>query len=84
MAANNSQEQIRDFLGADSLGYLSLESMIASTGLPAKEFCTACYTGQYPSPVESEMDKFVMEQRRTHRHRPISDLVQNEVQRPLL
>jgi amidophosphoribosyltransferase len=84
MAANNSQEQIRDFLGADSLGYLSLEGMIAGTGLPANEFCTACYTGQYPSPVESEMDKFAMEQRRTRYRRPISDLVQNEAQRPLL
>ena len=64
MAANNSQEQIRDFLGADSLGYLTLEGMIAATGLPANEFCTACYTGNYPSPVESEMDKFIMEQHR--------------------
>jgi amidophosphoribosyltransferase len=84
MAANNSQEQIREFLGADSLGYLSLDGMIASTGLPANEFCTACYTGQYPSPVESEMDKFAMEQRRTRYRRPISELVQNETQRPLL
>ncbi len=84
MAANNSQEQIREFLGADSLGYLSLDAMIAATGLPANEFCTACYTGQYPSPVESEMDKFAMEQRRTRYRRPVSDLVQNEAQRPLL
>jgi amidophosphoribosyltransferase len=84
MAANNSQEQIREFLGADSLGYLSLDGMIAGTGLPANEFCTACYTGQYPSPVESEMDKFAMEQRRTRYRRPISDLVQNEAQRSLL
>jgi amidophosphoribosyltransferase len=82
MAANNAHEQIRDFLGADSLGYLSLESMIAATGLPANEFCTACYTGNYPSPVESEHDKFVMEQ---HRHRrPVSDLVPDDAQRKLL
>jgi len=84
MAANNSQEQIREFLGADSLGYLSLDGMIAATGLPANEFCTACYTGQYPSPVESEMDKFVMEQRRTKYRRPVSDLVHDDTQRPLL
>ena len=32
MAANNSLEQIREFLGADSLGYLSLDGMIAATG----------------------------------------------------
>jgi amidophosphoribosyltransferase len=84
MAANNSQEQIREFLGADSLGYLSLDGMITSTGMPANEFCTACYTGQYPSPVESEMDKFVMEQRRTKYRRPVSDLVHDDTQRPLL
>ena len=84
MAANNSQEQIRDFLGADSLGYLTLEGMIAATGLPANEFCTACYTGNYPTPVESEMDKFVMEQHRTRAHRPVSDLVHDDTQRRLL
>ena len=82
MVANNAHEQIREFLGADSLGYLSLEGMIAATGLPANEFCTACYTGNYPSPVESEHDKFVMEQ---HRHRrPVSDLVPDDAQRKLL
>jgi len=84
MAANNSLEQIRDFLGADSLGYLTLDGMIAATGLRANEFCTACYTGNYPSPVESEMDKFVMEQRRSRYHRPVSDLVHDDTQRRLL
>ena len=84
MAANNSQEQIREFLGTDSLGYLSLGGMIAGTGLPANEFCTACYTGQYPSPVETEMDKFAMEQRRTRYRRPVSDLVHDDTQRSLL
>jgi amidophosphoribosyltransferase len=84
MAANNSLDQIRDFLSADSLGYLSLDSMIAATGLPTNEFCTACYTGSYPSPVESEMDKFVMEQHRTRFRRPVSDLVHDDTQRRLL
>ena len=84
MAANNSLEQIRDFLGADSIGYLTLDGMIAATGLRPNEFCTACYTGHYPSPVESEMDKFVMEQRRARSHRPVSDLVHDDTQRRLL
>ena len=82
MAANNTLDQIRDFLGADSLGYLSWGGMVAATGLPATEFCTACYTGNYPSPLEDEMNKFGMEQRRV---RPtVSDLVQENKQRPLL
>lgn len=84
MAANNSLDQIRDFMGADSLGYLSLESMIAATGLPANEFCTACYTGQYPSPVESEHDKFVMEQSRSRYRRTVADLVRDDTQQKLL
>ena len=84
MAANNSQEQIREFLGADSLGYLTLEGMIQATGLPADGFCTACYTGKYPSPVESVMDKFIMEQHRTKFRRTVSDLVHDDTQRKLL
>jgi amidophosphoribosyltransferase len=84
MAANNSLEQIRDFLGADSLGYLSLAGMIEATGLPANEFCTACYTGHYPSPVESEHDKLAMEQRRTRYRRSVGDLVSDTTQRHLL
>ena len=84
MAANNAHEQIREFLGADSLGYLSLENMIAATGLPANEFCTACYTGNYPSPVETEHDKFIMEQHRNRHRRPVSDLVHDDTQRKLL
>ncbi|HUJ11111.1 MAG TPA: amidophosphoribosyltransferase [Verrucomicrobiae bacterium] len=84
MAANNAEEQIRDFLGADSLGYLSLESMIAATGLPASEFCAACYTGNYPSPFESEHDKFVMEQHRTRSRRPVSELVRDDAQQKFL
>lgn len=84
MAATNSLEQIREFLQADSLGYLSLEGMIEATGLPASEFCTACYTGHYPVPVESEMDKFIMEQRHSRYRRPLSDLVHDDTQRRLL
>jgi amidophosphoribosyltransferase len=84
MAANNTLDQIRDFLGADSLGYLSLDGMIRATGLPASEFCTACYTGKYPSPVESEMDKFVMEQHRARSRTTVADLVHDDTQRRLL
>ncbi|MCX7886618.1 MAG: amidophosphoribosyltransferase [Verrucomicrobiae bacterium] len=81
MAANNTLEQIRDFLGADSLGYLSLEGMIAATGLPPTEFCTACYTGRYPCPVQDALDKLGMERRRRS---SVSDLVREDQQRPLL
>ena len=50
--------------GADSLGYLSLDGMLAAIGLPMNEFCAACYTGHYPSPIDAEHEKLSMEQRR--------------------
>jgi amidophosphoribosyltransferase len=49
IGANNSVEQIRQFLGADSLGYLSLKSMRAAVKDTEGNFCTSCYTGSYPT-----------------------------------
>ena len=49
IASHNSVEQIRKFLGADSLGYLSLPSLRASVEDTEGKFCTACYTGSYPT-----------------------------------
>jgi len=49
IAAQQSPEEIRQFLGADSLGYLSLESLRAAVGDTQGKFCTACYTGVYPT-----------------------------------
>jgi len=49
IGAQNSIEQIREFIGADSLGYLSLENLRASVVETGGEFCTACYTGVYPT-----------------------------------
>ncbi len=84
MAANHSLDEIRDYLGADSLGYLSLEGMVKATGLPGNEFCTACYTGEYPSTIDAEMDKFSMEQRRLGQRTSIGDLVSDDAQQRLL
>ncbi|MGB8541695.1 MAG: amidophosphoribosyltransferase [Candidatus Acidiferrales bacterium] len=49
IGANNSVEEIRRFLGADSLGYLSLKSLRAALGDTEGKFCTSCYTGSYPT-----------------------------------
>ncbi|MEK6620742.1 MAG: amidophosphoribosyltransferase [Chloroflexota bacterium] len=54
-------EGIRRHIGADSLGYLSLDGMIAATGAPPEGFCTACFTGDYPIPVQLELTKEVLE-----------------------
>ena len=44
-------EEIRASIGADSLGYISLDGMIAATGQQASSLCTACFTGDYPIPL---------------------------------
>lgn len=49
IAANYSVEQIREKIGADSLGYLSLDGLIASTGRKREEMCLGCLTGVYPN-----------------------------------
>ncbi len=50
IAANKSVEEIREYIGADSLSYLSLEGMKRACGDGQKAtYCTACYTGKYPT-----------------------------------
>jgi amidophosphoribosyltransferase len=61
IAAQKTIPQIKDFIGADSLGYLSIEGLIKAVGLPKEEFCLACFTGDYPMPVQLSMDKLAME-----------------------
>ncbi|OGO18931.1 MAG: amidophosphoribosyltransferase, partial [Chloroflexi bacterium RBG_16_50_11] len=61
IAAQKSIPEICEFIGADSLGYLSIEGLIKSIGLPKKNFCLACFTGEYPIPVQLEMDKLALE-----------------------
>jgi amidophosphoribosyltransferase len=61
IAALKTVEEIRDFIGADSLGYLSVEGLIKAVGLPRETFCMACFTGNYPMPVQLEMDKLALE-----------------------
>ncbi len=60
IAATRSISEIRQWIGADSLGYLSLDGLIEAVGLPRENFCLACFTGDYPVPVQLEMDKFVL------------------------
>jgi len=61
IAAQKSIEEIRNFIGADSLGYISMDGLIEAVGLPREIFCTACFTGDYPIPVQLEMDKLQLE-----------------------
>lgn len=61
LANRMTNREMVEFLGVDTLAYLSLEDMIASTGRPADSFCTACFTGDYPLPVGPSAGKHTME-----------------------
>jgi amidophosphoribosyltransferase len=61
IAAQKSIDEVRDFIGADSLGYLSIDGLIKAIGLPKETFCLACFTGDYPIPVQIGMDKLALE-----------------------
>ncbi|MCE1177679.1 MAG: amidophosphoribosyltransferase [Micrococcales bacterium] len=56
-------EEIRASIGADSLGYISEEGMVAATNQPPSELCTACFTGTYPIelPEDGRIGKHVLE-----------------------
>ena len=61
IAAQKSIPEIREFIDADSLGYMSIEGLVKAIGLPKDTFCLACFTGDYPIPIQLEMDKLALE-----------------------
>lgn len=84
MAANYSLEQIREYLNADSLAYLSQEGMVKATGLPESSFCMACYDGHYPVPYDPVLDKTIIERRRSRVIGLSEALAKDELQIKLL
>lgn len=65
IAARTDVEGVRDFVGADSLSYLSIAGVLDAIGLPRERFCFACFDGRYPVPVpyDARSHKFVLEER---------------------
>ncbi len=61
IAATHGLEQIRQAIGADSLGYLSQEGLEAAIGRGEGRHCTACFDGRYPTDVPLDVDKFALE-----------------------
>ena len=51
VAANYDIQTICEMIDADSLGYLSIDGMLAAVGLPKETLCMACFNGDYPIPV---------------------------------
>jgi len=63
VAAGRTVEQIRDYLGVDSLCYLSLEGMLRAAKTANGDFCHACFSGEYPIPIDPSFQKDVFERR---------------------
>ena len=84
MAANHTIDEIRQYLHADSLSYLSLDGMVQATGSPKDSFCMACYDGNYPSRYDPLLDKFIMERRRARVESLGEALAKEEMQPRLL
>ena len=61
IAAHKSVEEIRDFIGLDSLGYLSIDNLVKATKIPVNDLCLACFDGNYPVPMEKGFNKYCFE-----------------------
>ena len=61
LAANLTVDEIRDYLNVDSLAYITLDRLVASTGAVGAGFCDACFTGSYPVEVPVNLRKGVLE-----------------------
>jgi amidophosphoribosyltransferase len=55
-------EDIREYIGVDSLAYLTLDRLLGATGAPGAGFCHACFTGEYPVEVPVGLGKQVLEE----------------------
>src|SRR5580658_9285580 len=84
MAASHSIDEIRRYLNADSLAYLSEDGMVRATGLPKESFCMACYNGKYPVPYDPVVDKHIMERRRARIEGLVEGLEKDAMQIKLL
>ncbi len=61
IAANKTIEEIAEFIDADSLAYLSVQGLLRAVRAPENAYCTGCFTGDYPIPVQLEMNKMGFE-----------------------
>jgi amidophosphoribosyltransferase len=61
IASTKTVEEIRDFIGLDSLGYLHIDNLVKATDIPRKDLCLACFDGRYPVPIDAEFTKTCLE-----------------------
>jgi amidophosphoribosyltransferase len=61
IAAQKTIDEIREHIGADTLGYLSPQGLVNAVASTRDKLCMACFTGEYPRPVPLQMEKLSME-----------------------
>ena len=62
IAARKTVEEIRDYIGLDSLGYLSMDNLVKATHIPREDLCFACFDGNYPVPIDETFSKYCLEE----------------------
>ncbi len=64
IASDKTVEEIKDFIQADSVAYLSIDSLVKSTGNQANKFCMACFDKRYPIEIAQDLrlSKFMLEE----------------------
>lgn len=73
LANNKNLQEIKDYLEVDSIGYISLEGMLDCASLPNDHYCHACWSGSYPIPVSTIVNKFALERFQLHMFEENSD-----------
>jgi amidophosphoribosyltransferase len=63
LAAQKTVPEICEFVGADSLEFLSVEGLFKAIGREPDQCCAACFTGHYPIAVQLELGKMALERR---------------------
>lgn len=63
IGAVHSVEEIRDSIGADSIGYISVEGLVKSIDMSGQKLCTACFDGDYPMEVPDSANKYLFEKK---------------------
>jgi amidophosphoribosyltransferase len=72
IAATHTLEEIREFLEADSVAYLSLEGLMSTVGRDRGSYCSSCYTGEYPVRIPSDQASYLQLALKLDKNEPVA------------
>jgi amidophosphoribosyltransferase len=72
IAATHTLEEIREFLEADSVEYLSLEGLMSTVGRERGSYCSSCYTGEYPVRIPSDQASYLQLALKLDKNEPVA------------